>query len=281
MGDIAAEFAGNVPYDISDYYSAGTGIPGSGEISISDFYGASSASHIVASGGSVYDKDGYRYHKFTGNSTFSVTELATGSFSNTLNYLVCGGGGGAAGQYGNCAGGGGGGGGSIDTSRTAALGNHTVAIGARGEGGGQMGYEGGTSSVFGHSAVGGGRGGNYGTFSSGGNGGCGGGGAGGGYSGGTGSQGFNGYEGNSSNLDGGGGGGARENASYRNGGRGKTWLDGTAYGTGGYGGLKTAGFGGNAGGTGNGGTGNGTAVGSGTKAGNGSAGVVVIRYQIA
>lgn len=280
MSDIAAEFAGNVPYDLSDYYSASAGIPDSGEISIGDFYGASGASPIQATGGSVYDSGGFRYHKFTSNGTLSVTALASGSFSNTINYLVCGGGAGGGGHYGNCAGGGGGGGGSVSSSVSASIAAHTVAIGPLGYGSSKQGGSGGNSSVFGVTAVGGGGGGNYGTYNKGDNGGCGGGGPGGNRSGGTGSQGGNGGSGDAY-LDAGGGGGAMEAGRTVTPGRGRTWFDGTSYGAGGSGGRKSGGAGGSAGGTGNGGIGNGhDYTASGTKAGNGSAGVVVVRYQI-
>lgn len=42
MADIVAEFGGAAPHGISEYYGAASGIPASGQISIADFYGASS-----------------------------------------------------------------------------------------------------------------------------------------------------------------------------------------------------------------------------------------------
>lgn len=43
LQDIATEFGGSTPHQLSEYYSAAAGIPASGEITISDFYGASAA----------------------------------------------------------------------------------------------------------------------------------------------------------------------------------------------------------------------------------------------
>lgn len=45
MAQIATEFGGAVPHSLSEYYGAAAGVPTSGQISISDFYGKS---NIVA-----------------------------------------------------------------------------------------------------------------------------------------------------------------------------------------------------------------------------------------
>lgn len=42
IGDIAGEFGGAVPHALSEYYGAAAGVPASGTIAISDFYGTSS-----------------------------------------------------------------------------------------------------------------------------------------------------------------------------------------------------------------------------------------------
>lgn len=39
LNDIATEFGGTAPHSLSEYYSAASGVPASGEISFSDFYG--------------------------------------------------------------------------------------------------------------------------------------------------------------------------------------------------------------------------------------------------
>jgi len=41
LSDVEDEFGGSTPTSISEYYSADTGVPASGEISLSDFYGTS------------------------------------------------------------------------------------------------------------------------------------------------------------------------------------------------------------------------------------------------
>ena len=40
LGDIAGEFGGSQPHSLSEYYDAASGIPSSGAIDLSDFYGA-------------------------------------------------------------------------------------------------------------------------------------------------------------------------------------------------------------------------------------------------
>ena len=42
IGDIASEFGGSAPHALSEYYGAATGVPASGTIALSDFYGTSS-----------------------------------------------------------------------------------------------------------------------------------------------------------------------------------------------------------------------------------------------
>lgn len=41
LSEIAGEFGGSVPHSLSEYYSAASGVPASGAISFSDFYGTS------------------------------------------------------------------------------------------------------------------------------------------------------------------------------------------------------------------------------------------------
>ncbi len=41
LSEIAAEFGGSAPHSLSEYYDAATGVPASGVISFSDFYGTS------------------------------------------------------------------------------------------------------------------------------------------------------------------------------------------------------------------------------------------------
>lgn len=49
LQDIQGEFGGSNPISLSEYYSAASGIPSSGAISLLDFYGASSVTEIVVS----------------------------------------------------------------------------------------------------------------------------------------------------------------------------------------------------------------------------------------
>lgn len=39
IGDIAGEFGGSTPHDLSEYYGVAAGVPSSGQIALSDFYG--------------------------------------------------------------------------------------------------------------------------------------------------------------------------------------------------------------------------------------------------
>lgn len=47
LNDVATEFGGAVPHAISEYYGADTGVPASGTISLSDFYGTSAFTPAV------------------------------------------------------------------------------------------------------------------------------------------------------------------------------------------------------------------------------------------
>ena len=56
LSDIAGEFGGSTPHSLSEYYDAASGIPASGQISFSSFYGASAVSHWIATiGGTSID----------------------------------------------------------------------------------------------------------------------------------------------------------------------------------------------------------------------------------
>ncbi|NRA31034.1 MAG: hypothetical protein HRU11_12335 [Parvularculaceae bacterium] len=46
LADIAAEFGGDAPHALSEYYGVSSGIPESGLISISDFYGAANVPNV-------------------------------------------------------------------------------------------------------------------------------------------------------------------------------------------------------------------------------------------
>ena len=56
LSNIAGEFGGSTPHSLSEYYDAASGIPASGQISFSNFYGASAVSHWIATiGGTGFD----------------------------------------------------------------------------------------------------------------------------------------------------------------------------------------------------------------------------------
>jgi len=257
-------------------------------------------SNVIATGGTVTDSGGYRYHTFNSSGNFVVTQ------SGVIEYLVVAGGGGGGDRHG----GGGGGGGYIASSTTVSASTYTITVGGGGvagnyEGGGLsplgVGGRGNDSSAFGQTANGGGGGGTYdgnptGTFGSGG--------GGGGNSrpgiAGTSGQGNSG--GSGANPGGGGGGGAGGtggNANNGSGGVGKQWLNGNFYAGGGGGAWAAAGGPSTPGGNGGGGDGAWdsatlTAGGANTGGGGGASrsanvssigaaggsGVVIIRYLI-
>ena len=53
LGDVEGEFGGTAPTSLSEYYSAAAGVPASGEISLSDFYGTSARATINLSTGAT------------------------------------------------------------------------------------------------------------------------------------------------------------------------------------------------------------------------------------
>ena len=298
INDIAVEFGGSVPHFLSEYYGVVAGVPASGTIAINHFYGKSNDAPISATGGTISDSGGYRYHTFTSGGTFTVNSAAAGAFSNTINTLILAAGGAVhANDYmrsDSC--GGGGGGGMVETSFSASAGSKTVSIGQ------PVNFrQGGNSSVTGlTTAIGGGFGGPRHApvgQRAGGPGGSGGGGADSYiYGSGTAGQGNRGGDARTaSNGHGAGGGGAGavggnpDNNAFRapSGGSGKTWLNGVTYAGGGGAGHYSeywAGYGGSGGG---GRLGNGTFYGGGAGAGQSSLtssygyqGIVIFRYQI-
>jgi hypothetical protein len=213
-------------------------------------------SSFAATGGSVTDSVGYRYHTFTSSGTFTVTKG-----TNNIQYLVVGGGGGSTGRYG----GGGGAGGYIASTALVSSGTISISIGGGGAAGGpsgqsSRGQSGSNTTVSGlisHTAIGGGAGGATDGNKTGLSGGSGGGGSNGTNSSGAGGEGGSGTagQGNSggNGLGGGlgsydyksgGGGGAGQVGANGNvnsgvpgkGGDGLQWLDGNYYAGGGSGG---------------------------------------------
>jgi hypothetical protein len=266
---------------------------------------------LNASGGTVTDVAGYRYHTFTSSGNLVI--VSGNAIAQAL--VVAGGGGGGSGWYA----GGGGAGGMVQASAfTLSVGTYSVVIGAGGSASVNAALtasNGGNSSLTGlTNAIGGGGGGSRAQQSgqTGANGGSGGGAAWPTTSGGSGTGG-QGNAGGSNSTGGygasGGGAGAAGNPGPSspygsNGGAGLAWVNGAYYAGGGAGGTDTStvrtggiGGGGNASagaslscvdGTAN--TGGGGGGGSGTESGsglvkpyagaNGGSGIVIIRYQI-
>ena len=143
IGEIAVEFGGTAPHDLSEYYGAATGVPTSGTISISDFYGKAAAPPCSPVGQSL----------FTSSSTWSLPNNVT-----EVSVLAVGGGGGGGNRdtsKSDEAGAGGGGGGLSYGTFTLPSGvsSYTVTVGTGGNGGTGDGGDGqsGNDSWFGYS----------------------------------------------------------------------------------------------------------------------------------
>lgn len=240
-----------------------------------------------ASGGTVTTSGAYTIHTFTSGGSLVV------SSSLNADVIIIGGGGGGGAQH---AAGGGAGGMLAVNSLSVGTGSYSIAVGAGGNGcpaygtySGWSGQDGGNSSAFGYTALGGGAGGG----TNGNNGGCGGGAnasAVNGFAGtpGSGSQGYNGAFNNTDALAGGGGGGLGSAGSLSTGGSAVSTWAGTFGGGGGGGyvggsggaGAGAGGSGANAGGSASANTGSGGGGGGNFSAagGNGGSGIVIVRY---
>ena len=310
---------------VRDYYSGGSlygraGNGGSGIIIVKYPYQSVNVPGIQATGGAIstYNDESagiiYQIHQFRtpGTSSFSISSIDKPDEAQ-IEYLIVGGGGGGGQQVG----GGGGAGGFIEGTQSSVQSqSYTVVVGAGGNSTPNANIaatNGQNSSVFGLTAIGGGKGGNHtASQSTPGNGGSGGGGAGNSNSqsvpGGTGTpgQGNNGGSGRASQWAGGGGGGASEpGQGSPSGGRGGKGGDGKAssitgtptFYAGGGGGCSDGNNTGSDGGTGGGGDGRSNASygtqnaeantgggGGGVRdtgnSGAGGSGIVVIRYPI-
>jgi hypothetical protein len=257
------------------------------------------------SGGTYTAVGGYKYRTFTSSGALQQTG------SSTVDMLVVAGGGSGAGAN-NSNGGGGGAGGYLSGSLTLTAGTYNIVIGAGGAGAVQLaGNNGGTTTVSNINAIaiGGGHGGGGARNSQvpASNGGSGGGGS--GFSqdtaGGSGTQaasgGLTGFgndggsaSGNIADGGGGAGGAGTTSGSVGHGGLGRQWVDINYYAGGGGGGGNAHSLGGSAVGgrggyddlfdldaivnTGSGGGGSWSSATTGYAGGNGSAGIVIIRY---
>ena len=118
--------------------------------------------YVIGTGGTIVDIGDFRYHKFTGPGTFTVTDAGTPTGSTTLTYLVVGGGGTGGNRR---AGGGGAGGLRIKTCETAVAQGYPVTVGGGGasvagpDTGGDLAGNPGNNSIFSSTTSNGGGGG--------------------------------------------------------------------------------------------------------------------------
>ena len=145
LANIQTEFGGSNPISLSEYYSAASGVPSSGAISISNFYGTSSvlvATSLTAFSGATVLESGGQGVRWTSNGSWTFT-VPGGISSARIHVIGAGGGPGAA--SGGCGAGAGGGGGYKTYSLTEG-GSYTITVGNGGSAGYCQGSSGGSSS---------------------------------------------------------------------------------------------------------------------------------------
>lgn len=87
MLDVVAEFAGNPPYMLKNYYGVASGVPTSGNITINDLRCKNNYVEIVINGGRIFDLTGYLKANYAASDKFRVT--LTGTFySDTEGYYA-------------------------------------------------------------------------------------------------------------------------------------------------------------------------------------------------
>lgn len=93
IDDIVGEFGGSAPHGLKEYYSAATGIPASGEISIKDFYDASAGpayldTQTVTVGSSVSQYVTWRGYDGDTVNIGSISDGTSNLYSGaTINYI--------------------------------------------------------------------------------------------------------------------------------------------------------------------------------------------------
>lgn len=95
--NVATEFGGSAPHSLSEYYGAAAGVPSSGTISLSNFYGTSSATDItysVVGAGGGGGGAGNVSASGTGSSGTSTSISGSG-----ISTITAAGGGGGGGGY--------------------------------------------------------------------------------------------------------------------------------------------------------------------------------------
>ena len=164
---ISAEFGGDVPHSLSEYYDKGNA-PSSGEIQMgADFHGTSD---MQSSTGTTTTDGDYTVRTFTESGFLVLTE------DLDCEYLICGGGGGTGGGTPTTTtvnpGGAGAGGAWHDENMTLSSGEYVVTVGVKGAVGANAATAGGngTDSIFNGFRCGGGGGGGSGDGGDGGHG---------------------------------------------------------------------------------------------------------------
>ena len=82
LSDIAGEFGGNQPHKLSEYYDADSGVPSSGTISFSDFYGKSDFNVYLGLSPSTVNVS-----SFYNTVTIDVSTNASYSISGQSSYI--------------------------------------------------------------------------------------------------------------------------------------------------------------------------------------------------
>lgn len=92
INDIVGEFGGDAPHSLSEYYGVDSGVPNSGTIKLSDFYGKQSAPDLSFWVGCISDKYDYdgtanttRPNAFDGNPSTWFTGLRN---TSTITFTV-------------------------------------------------------------------------------------------------------------------------------------------------------------------------------------------------
>ena len=92
LQNVAAEFGGAVPHSLSEYYGVDSGIPSSGQISLSNFYGAANfptfTASIVLVGGGGGGGGGFNNDFGGGDGGLVVVPSAVTLSSSTSNNTV-------------------------------------------------------------------------------------------------------------------------------------------------------------------------------------------------
>lgn len=82
ISEIATEFGGTAPHGLSEYYGSDTGVPTSGEITCSDFYGTSSVTPVDITFGGQYNTE-------DNASSYTWTSAPIGTATSDRKVIIC------------------------------------------------------------------------------------------------------------------------------------------------------------------------------------------------